>query len=171
MNAEVLLGGRTRFRIMEALVEAKQPVTAHQIALSKGLDPSATYRCLAEFSDFGIVASETKTRNQTVYKLSKSTGKLAAEFLRALTKNRSESDDMEEWFSSKTQAERMSNIIRVNKEKIASSPFVRGAERKSVKELMSKRTSEELSVLIQSSEIAFNELFETNENGVFVLKV
>ena len=170
LNAEVLFGGRTRYRVLEALAEAKRPITAYQIAISKGLDPSATYRCLIEFSDFGIVAPEAKARNQTVYKLSKGAGKSAAEFLRALTKDKPESNDMEVWFSPKTQAERMTSIIRVDKRNIASSRFVRAAERKSVRELISKRTSGELSALIESSKIAFNERFKRQENGVFVLK-
>lgn len=59
-KVELLLGGKTRFAVLEALAEAKRPVTACRVAMNKGLDPAATYRCLAEFSDFGIVESEIK---------------------------------------------------------------------------------------------------------------
>jgi hypothetical protein len=55
MNPEAMFGGKTRFAILEALAEAKRPVTAYQIAMTKGLDPAATYRCLLEFSEFGVV--------------------------------------------------------------------------------------------------------------------
>jgi predicted transcriptional regulator len=172
MNAEVLLGGKTRFRVVDALVEVKQPMTAYQIAMSKGLDPAATYRCLTEFSSFGMVESETTERNQTVYKLSKGTGEAAAEFLRALMQSTStsKSHDIEEWLSPEMQAERIAKMVQVDKTKIANSPFVRTTERKSIRELMSKRTSGELSALIESSKIAFNELFKRQEDGVFALK-
>jgi Transcriptional regulator len=68
-SPEALLGGRTRFYIIEALAQAKHPITAYQIAMAKGLDPSATYRCLVEFSNFGMVESETRgvTKHSTRY--------------------------------------------------------------------------------------------------------
>ena len=169
-NAEVLLGGKTRFRVLDALAEAMQPMTAYQIAMSKGLDPAATYRCLTEFSSFGMVKSGTTERNQTVYELAKGTGEAAAEFLRAVKQTKSKSNDAEEWHSPEIRAERMAKMVQVDKSKIANSPFVRTTKRKSIKVLMSKRTSGELSALIESSKIAFNELFKRQEDGVFVLK-
>ena len=48
MKVEMLFGGTTRFATIEALADARQPITAYQIAMTKGLDPAATYRCLAE---------------------------------------------------------------------------------------------------------------------------
>ena len=127
---------------------------------------------MTEFSSFGIVESETTERNQTVYKLSKGTGEAAAEFLRALpqSKSKSKSHDIEEWLSPEMQAVRIAKMAQVDKTKIANSPFVRATERKSISELMSKRTSGELSALIESSKIAFNELFKRQEDGVFALK-
>lgn len=167
MNAEVLLGGRTRFAILEALAEAKQPVTAYQIAVTKGLDPAATYRCLVEFSKFRVVESEIKKRSQTFYRLSKGAGKAAAKYLRSLKQKTSESIDLEEWTLPDMQAERMSKIARLDTNKLDVSP--RKVDRKRVDELLSKRVSGELSALVESSQIAFNELFELKD-GTFVLK-
>jgi len=42
MKVEMLFGGSTRFTILETLAEAKKSITAHQIALTRGLDPAAT---------------------------------------------------------------------------------------------------------------------------------
>lgn len=167
MKTEVLLGGKTRFAILEALEEAKQPVTAYQIAINKGLDPAATYRCLVEFSKFRVVESETKKRSQTFYRLSKGAGKAAAEYLQSLKQKTSESIDLEEWTLPDMQAERMSKIARLDTNKLDVSPGK--VDRKIVDELLSKRVSGELSALVTSSQIAFNELFELKE-GVFVLK-
>lgn len=168
MKTEVLLGGKTRFAILEALAEARQPVTAYQIAMTKGLDPAATYRCLTEFSGFGVVESEIKERNQTFYKLSKGTGKAAAEYLRSLKKKASESIDLEKWLSPEMQAERMAKIVRLDT-KLDASIFGKAIERKGVDELLSERVSGELSALIASSQIAFNELFE-RKDGTFILR-
>ncbi len=172
MNPEVMLGGKTRFAIIEALTEAKQPVTAYQIAVTKGLDPAATYRCLVEFAEVGVVESEIKEkRNQTFYKLSRGTGKAAAEYMRALKKRTSdESIDLDKWTSPEMQAQRMAKIVRLNTNQLDTSPSGQAVDRKRVDELLSKRVSGELSALIASSQIAFNELFELKEDGVFVLK-
>jgi Fe2+ or Zn2+ uptake regulation protein len=168
-KVEVLFGGKTRFAVLEALAEAKQPVTAYQIAINKGLDPAATYRCLAEFSEFGIVESEIKERNQTFYKLSEGKGKAASEFLRSLTQKAPEPMDLEKWISPETRAERMAKIIKINVNQLDASAPRKMAKRKDITDLMSKRISGELSALIASSQIAFNELFDKKE-GMFVLK-
>ena len=181
-KAEALLGGKTRFAVLEALADAKQPVTAYQIAMSKGLDPAATYRCLAELSELRIVASEAKERsnNQTLYKLSKGAGRAAAEFLRSLKqaqqkKTSKESIDLEKWISPEMQAERMAKIVRLDKlDTMTTSKFrnpdERRRRRQDVDELLSKRISGELSALIASSKIAFDELFEQKDSSTFVLK-
>ncbi len=177
MNAEVLLGGKTRFAILEALTEAKWSVTAYQIAMTKGLDPAATYRCLVEFSELGVVESEIKKkRNQTFYKLSKGAGKAAAEYMRSLKKIKKqkasdESIDLEKWLSPEMQAERMAKIVRFEPDTSSSpSSGKADAERKGVDELLSMRVSGELAALVTSSQIAFNELFEEKEDGTFILK-
>lgn len=159
-KAEALLGGKTRFGILEALAEAKQPVTAYQIAISKGLDPAATYRCLTEFTEFGVVESETRERNQTFYKLSEDTGKAASELLRLLTRRKSDPMELEKWISPETRAERMAKIIRINVNQFGKPAPANMGKRKDIIDLMSKRISGELSALIASSQIAFNELFE-----------
>jgi predicted ArsR family transcriptional regulator len=176
MNAEVLLGGKTRFAILEALTEAKWPVTAYQIAMTKGLDPAATYRCLVEFSELGVVESEIKKkRNQTFYKLSKGAGKAAAEYMRSLKKMKKqkasdESIDLEKWLSPEMQAERMAKIVRFEPDTSSPSSEKADAERKGVDELLSMRVSGELAALVASSQIAFNELFEEKKDGTFILK-
>jgi hypothetical protein len=156
----VLFGGRTRFAVLEALAEAKEPVTAHQIAMARGLDPAATYRCLAEYLDFGIVVSE-KRRNQTTYGLSRKTGKAAAEFLRALQAS-SETTDLEKWISPEMQAGRMAKLARLE-------PPFQKTKMQDVDDLLTKRIPGELAALVASSQIAFNELFE-QKDGMFILR-
>lgn len=168
-KAEVLLGGKTRFGVLEALVEAEQPVTAYQIAISKGLDPAATYRCLTEFSEFGIVESEVKERNQTFYRLSGDAGKAASEFLRSITQKKSEPTELEKWTSPKVRAERMAKIVRININQFDNRVPVNVAKRKDITGIMSKRIPGELSALIASSQIAFSELFD-EKDGTFILK-
>lgn len=70
MKIEMLFGGATRFAVLQALTESKVPITAYKIAIRQGLDPAATYRCLAEFLEFGIVKYQIKKRNQKSYTLS-----------------------------------------------------------------------------------------------------
>jgi Fe2+ or Zn2+ uptake regulation protein len=166
MKIDVLLGGKTRFTILEALAEVKKPVTAYQIAVTRGLDPAATYRCLIEFSEFGVVEYERKERNQTFYKLSKRSGKAAAEYLLSLKQKAAESIDLEKWSSPEMQAERMAKIVRFD----TTTSFGKAIERKGVDELLSKRVSGELSALIASSKIAFNELFEQKNDDTFTLR-
>ena len=169
MKIEELFGGRTRFAVLEALAKAKQPMTAYQIAITNGLDSAATYRCLTEFSEFGIVEPERKGRNRTTYKLSKGSGNAAVEFLRSLKQKTSEeSIDLEKWISPEMQAERMAKIVRLDT-KFNTSAFRTPTERMDIDKLMSQRVPGELSALIASSQIAFNELFEQNGN-VFTLK-
>ena len=163
----MLFGGNTRFAILEALAEAKRPITAYQIAITKGLDPSATYRCLTEFLEFRIVESEMEQRNQTFYKLSDGAGRAAAEFMGSLKQKTSESVDLEKWMSPKMQSERMAKIVRLDQ--LDESKFRNLDEKQSVDEIMSKRVSGELSALITSSKIAFSELFE-QKNNTFILK-
>lgn len=165
MKIEILFGGTARFATIEALADARQPITAYQIAMTKGLDPAATYRCLAELSEFRIVESETGERNQTFYKLSDGSGRAAAEFLRSLKQKTPQSVDLEKWTSSEMQAVRMRKIVKLDK-----SIFKNPNEKQDVDEIMSKRIPGELSSLITSSKIAFNKLFE-QKDGVFILKV
>lgn len=167
MKVEMLFGGKTRFAILEALADAKQPITAYQIAMTRGLDPAATYRCLTELLEFRIVESEIKERNQTFYRLSDVAGRAAAEFLRSLKEKTPESVDLEKWMSSKMRAERMAKIVRLDQ--LDKSKFRNPDEKQNVDELMSKRVSGELSALITSSKIAFNELFE-QKDSTFILK-
>lgn len=174
----MLLGGKTRFAILEALAEAKKPVTAYQIAMTKGLDPAATYRCLTEFLELGIVIkSGPKQRNQTLYTLSEGTGKAAAVLLRLLKQKeqqRSKSMDLEEWLSPEMQVERIAKIVRLDNKLINTTPSPersgrKPGQKKEVKEIMSKRVSGELSALITSSQIAFDELFKRKQ-GTFILR-
>jgi DNA-binding PadR family transcriptional regulator len=167
MKLEILFGGRTRFATLEALSEAKQPITAYQIAMTKGLDPAATYRCLDELLEFRVVESETEERNQTFYKLSDGSGKFAAEFLRSLKQKTSKVDDLEIWMSPMIRSERMAKIVRLDKSDI--SKFSNPDQKQSVDDLLSKRTQGELSALITSSKMAFNELFEQKDN-MYTLK-
>jgi len=168
MKIEMLFGGNTRFAVLEALANAYDGTTAYQIAITKGLDPSATYRCLTELLEFRIVESETKERNQTFYKLSEGSGRAAAEFLRSLKQKTSESVDLEKWMSPEMQAERMKKIVRFDQ--LDKSKFRNKNENQSIDEIMSKRTPGELSALIASSELAFDELFEQEDN-MFILKI
>ena len=164
---EILFGGMTRFATIEALAEARKPITAYQVAMTKGLDPAATYRCLVELLNFRIVEFEEGERNQTFYKLSNGSGKAAAEFLRSLKQKTSESVDLEKWMSPEMQAERMKKIVKIDR---LDDPIFRNSnEKQNVDELMSKRVPGELSALITSSKLAFDELFE-EKNNVFVLK-
>ncbi|MGI0007235.1 MAG: hypothetical protein ACREAR_04480 [Nitrosotalea sp.] len=164
MKIEMLFGGTTRFAVLETLTEAKVPITAYQIAITQGLDPAATYRCLAEFSEFGIVKSQIKERNQISYTLSSGAGRAAAKFLKSLKQK--ESSDLEEWLSPKMQSRRMAKIVRLDK--LDKSKF-KNQDKKSVEDIMSKRIPGELSALIKSSQIAFSELFE-KKNNTFILK-
>ena len=168
MKVEMLFGGTTRFATIEALADARQPITAYQIAMTKGLDPAATYRCLTELSDFKIVESKTGKRNQTFYKLSDGSGRAAAEFLRSLKQKTPQLMDLEKWMSPEMQAARMGEIVKLDK--LDKSIFRNPDEKQDVDEIMSKRISGELSSLITSSKITFNELFEQKDN-VFILKV
>lgn len=165
MKVEMLFGGSTRYAILEALAEAKQPVTAYQIAITRGLDPAATYRCLVEFLEFGIVKSKME-RNQTFYKLSDGAGRAATEFMRSLKQKTSETDDLEKWMSPKMQSGRMAKIVRL---KLDESKFRNQGGEKSIGDIMSKRVPGELSALVASAKIAFNELFEQKDD-MFVLK-
>lgn len=166
MKIEMLFGGNTRFAVLEALTNAIDATTAYQIAITKGLDPSATYRCLTELLEFRIVESETKERNQTFYKLSNGAGRAAAEFMRSLKQKIPESVDLENWLSPKMQSERMAKIVRLDQ--LDESKFRNPNGKQSVDEIMSKRIPGELSALITSSKIAFNELFEQKDN-MFIL--
>ncbi|MDE1831825.1 MAG: hypothetical protein KGI02_05565 [Thaumarchaeota archaeon] len=166
MKIEMLFGGNTRFAVLEALTNAIDATTAYQIAITRGLDPAATYRCLTEFLEFRIVESETKERNQTFYKLSTGAGRAAAEFMRSLKQKTPESDDLENWMSPKMQSERMAKIVRLDQ--LDESKFRNPDGKQSVDEVMSKRVPGELSALITSSKIAFNELFEQKDN-TFIL--
>jgi Fe2+ or Zn2+ uptake regulation protein len=167
MKIEMLFGGMTRFSTIEALAEARQPITAYQIAMTKGLDPAATYRCLTELSDFRIVEFVAGKRNQTFYKLSDGSGQAAVAFLRSLKQKTSTTVDLEEWMSPEMQAERMKKIVKLDQ---LDDPIFRNTnEEQSVDELMSKRVPGELSALIISSKLAFDELFE-QKNNMFILK-
>jgi len=164
MKIETLFGGTTRFATIEALVDATKPITAYQVAMTKGLDPAAAYRCIIELSDIGIVESRIGERNQTFYRLSDGPGQAAAKFLRSLKQKTSQIVDLEEWASPKMQAVRMGKIVKLDK-----SAFRDPDKTQDVESIMSKRMSGELSALITSSEMAFNELFEQKGN-VFILK-
>ncbi len=168
-RVEELFGGKIRFNILESLAEAKQPMTAYQIAISKGLDPAATYRYVREFADLGIVEYVT-TGNQTVYQLTNSVGNTLATFLRSV-KGKEQKPmpvDLEVWTSPEMQAERTSKIVGLSN-KIRKLPLDIIPENIDVENLLSRRVSGELSALIASSQIAFNELFEQN-GDTFVLK-
>lgn len=167
MKVEMLFGGNTRFAILEALTNANDAITAYQIAMTRGLDPAATYRCLTEFLAFKIVELEMKERNQTFYKLSDGAGRAAADFMRSLKQKTSESGDLEDWMSPKMQSERMAKIVRLNQLDV--SKFRNSNEKQNIDEIMAKRVPGELSALITSSKISFNELFEQKDN-TFILK-
>ncbi|MGI0029293.1 MAG: helix-turn-helix domain-containing protein [Nitrososphaera sp.] len=169
MSVEELFGGKTRFGALEALAETERAITANQIAIAKGLDPAATYRCLTQFSEFGIVESGINQRNQKSYKLSEGPGKAAVEFLRSLKQKTSESIDLEKWMSPEMQAKRMVKVARIDVNQLDASVFGKPVEKRGVKEIVSERVAGELSALISSSRIAFNELFE-ERNGTFILK-
>lgn len=168
MKVETLFGGTTRFAVIEALAEARQPITAYQIAMTKGLDPAATYRCLTELSDFKIVESKTGERNQTFYKLSEGSGQAAAAFLRSLKQKTPQPMDLEEWISSQMQAARVRQIAKIDRSD--RSIFRNSDEKQDVDEIMAKRITGELSLLITSAKIAFNELFEQKDD-MFILKI
>ena len=167
MKAEILLGGRTRFLTIDALADAKQPITAYQIAMIKGLDPAATYRCLTELLEFRIVESQIKERNQTFYKLSNVAGRAASNFLRSLKQERSRPVDLEKWMSTEMQTERMEKIVKLDQ--LDRSKFRNVDEKQNIDKIMSKRVQGELAVLVRSAEIAFSELFEL-QDGTFILK-
>ncbi|MDE1725488.1 MAG: hypothetical protein KGH76_06295 [Thaumarchaeota archaeon] len=167
MKIETLFGGATRFATIEALAETRQPITAYQIAMRKGLDPAATYRCLAEFLNFRIVESIVGKRNKTFYKLSDLSGQAAAAFLKSLRQKTSKTNDLEEWISPEMQAERIKKIVKLDK--IDNPIFRNSDEKQNMDKIMSKRTSGELSALITSSKLAFDEIFE-QENDTFILK-
>lgn len=169
MKVEGLLGGKTRFAVLEALAEADQPLTAYQIAITKGLDISATYRCLTEFSAFQVVEREERT-NQTCYRLSDKAGRAAAEFLRSLKQKTSESIDLEEWLSPEMQAKRMAKIVQLDADPSVVSASAELGEGKDINEIMTKRVPGELSALVTSSQIAFNNIFE-ERGGTFTLRM
>jgi len=165
---EELFGGKIRFSILESLAEAKQPMTAYQIAISKGLDPAATYRYLTEFADLNIVKSSVKANKQTTYRLSDETGNAFVEFLRSLKREASEPIQLEEWTTPEMQAERTSKIVGLFNQ-IQKLPLRITPQDIQVDALLSRRVSGELSALIASSQIAFNELFE-QKGDMFILK-
>lgn len=167
MKIETLLGGRIRFATLEALAEAKQPITAYQISMMKGLDPAATYRCLDELSEFRVVESERKERNQTFYRLSDKVGKAAVGFLQSLKQETRKVEDLEIWLSPQMRSERMAKMIRLDQ--VNTSKFRDSEKKQNVEDLMSKRTPGELAALITISKIAFNELFE-QKDGMYILK-
>lgn len=162
MRTEALFGGKTRFAVLEALSEAKRPMTAYQIAIAKGLDPAVTYRCLAEYSTAGIT-EPIKEQNQTSYALSKGAGKAAAGYLRSLKQKPPEPVDLEDWLSPDVQAERMEKIARIGRTEPKTGKSIAAGE------ILSRRASGELAALAASSKIAFNELFE-KKNNIFVLR-
>ncbi len=162
-----MFGGKTRLAVLEALTNAIDGTTAYQVAITKGLDPAATYRCLTEFSELKIVDSKTNKRNQTFYKLSEGPGQAAAVFLRSLKQKAPEVTDLEIWMSPKIRAERMAKIVRLGQ--IDTSKFKNPTEKQSVEQLMSKRSPGELSALITTSKLAFNELFEQKDD-MYILK-
>lgn len=166
MKVEMLLGGRIRFAVLEALAETKQPITAYQISMMKGLDPAATYRCLDELSEFRVVESERRERNQTFYRLSDKAGKAAAGFLQSL-KQETKVEDLEIWMSPQMRSERMAKIIKLDR--VDASKFRDARKKQNVGDLMSRRTQGELSALITISKISFNELFE-KKDGMYVLR-
>lgn len=168
MKVETLFGGTTRFAAIEALAEARQPITAYQIAMTKGLDPAATYRCLTELSDFKIVESKIGERNQTFYKLSEGSGQAAAAFLRSLKQKTPPPMELEEWISPQMQAARMRQIAKLDRS--GRSVFRNSDKRQDVDEIMAKRIAGELSSLITSARVAFSELFEQKDD-MFILKI
>jgi hypothetical protein len=163
-------GGKIRFGILESLVEVDQPMTAYQIAILKGLDPAATYRYLTEFADLGIVNPRIKGRKQTTYQLSDNAGRALVAFLRSLKEETSKPVpiDLEAWTSPEIQAERTSKIVGLSDE-ITKLPLRITPKDIQVEDLLSRRASGELSALIRSSQIVFNELFERKGN-TFILK-
>jgi Fe2+ or Zn2+ uptake regulation protein len=164
MKIEMLFGGITRFATLEALSETKSPITAYQIAITKGLDPAATYRCLAEFQSFGMVQSITGKQNQTFYRLSEKQGKAAAMFLQSLKQKTSRTVDLEEWISPQMQAGRVKKIVKLNDSK-----FKYSNKTIPIDKILSKRIPGELSALITSSKIAFDKMFK-QKNNTFILK-
>jgi MFS family permease len=93
----------------------------------------------------------------------------ASEFLRLLKQKTSGPVDLEQWISPEVQAERMSKIIRIDVDQFDKSATRKATRGKGAAGLASKRISGELSALIASSQIAFNELFD-EKDGVFVMK-
>jgi Fe2+ or Zn2+ uptake regulation protein len=167
MKVETLFGGSTRYTILETLAGAKKPITAYQIAMTRGLDPAATYRCLTELLEFRIVESQRKNKNQTFYKLSDGPGRALAVFLNSLKQKTARPADLEEWISPQMRAQRMAKIIRLDRKN--TSKIRNQEEKQGIGKIMSKRIPGELSALITSSKIAFDELFE-QKNGVFILR-
>jgi DNA-binding transcriptional ArsR family regulator len=165
-----LLGGKTRFAILEELAESKQPMTAYSIAVARGLDPAATYRYLKEFLEFGIVESEANNKNQMLYKLSGGAGRAADDFLHSLKQSTAGVVDLEKWISSEAQAERMAKIILLDKSIKSNEPLGKSLKTTSFNKIVSKRVRGELAALVKSSQIAFKEKF-IEDNGIFVLKM
>lgn len=165
---EELLGGRTRFAILEALAEAEggRPMTAWKIAVTKGLNPSLTYNYIADLLKFGVVEQVTKCNaKQTSYRLSGSVGNAAAVFLRALKQSQRTLPaviDLDEWMSPAMQAQR---TIMIGNDRVP--PKVSQVQVK--KKMRFRRKPEELSALIESSQIAFRELFD-KKDGAYILK-
>lgn len=164
---EELLGGRTRFAILEALTEAEggRPMTAWKIAVTKGLNPSLTYNYIADLLKFGVVEQVTKgNAKQTSYRLSGSVGNAAAVFLRALKQSQRTLPaviDLDEWMSPAMQAQR---TVMIGNDRVP--PKISQVQ---VKKVRFRRKPEELSALIESSQIAFRELFD-KKDGVYILK-
>jgi hypothetical protein len=166
MKIEMLFGGITRFATLEALSETESPITAHQIAITKGLDPAATYRCLAELQSFGIVQPVAGKRSQTFYKLSAKQGQAAVMFLQSLKQKTPRTVDIEEWLSPQLQAGRVKKIAKL---KPNDSPFMDPNKTLNIDKILSKRIPGELSALVTSSKLAFDKIFE-QKNNTFILK-
>ena len=169
-RVEELFGGKIRFNILESLAEAEQPMTAYKIARSKGLDPAATYRYLREFAELGIVECATIGSNQKIYQFTNSKGNACITFLRSVKEERQKPIpvDLEVWTSPKMQAERTSKTVGLSN-KIRKLSLDILPENIDAENLLSRRVSGELSALITSSQIAFNELFE-QKGDTFVLR-
>jgi hypothetical protein len=167
MKIEMLFGGNVRFGVLEALADTRQPIAAYQIAMLKGLDPAATYRCLAEFLEFGIVVSKVSDKNQILYQLTNSIGKAASEFINSL-REKTNSFDLEKWLSTTKQSDRMATIV--NLPQLKNSKSKSSNEKQNIDKIMSRRIPEEMSALVMSSKIAFNELFKKRD-GEFILNL
>jgi len=167
MKIEMLFGGATRFATLEALSETQKPITAHHIAITKGLDISATYRCLAEFQSVGIVESTPVKRNQTLYRISpKKQGQAASMFLQSLKQKTPKTIDLEEWASPQVQAGLVKKIVKLKSD----DPIFKNPNKtQNIDKLLSKRIPGELSALVVSSKLEFDKIFE-QKNNTYILK-